>query len=168
MTKKTNDVVIMGIDPGSTRIGVGVIEKRGGRLIKKEALLLTKEDLYRGEEGKKLLYIETSLKKIIKKTRPDVVGVENIFFSKNKKTAFSVAYARGIILKTFAEENVPVFEFTPNQIKSAVVGNGNASKKEVSKMVGYTLSMETDDLIDDVTDALATAITTSFFYKKER
>lgn len=160
-------MIILGIDPGSSRIGIGIIEKKSGRVEKKSAFLLTDENSFKDDEGRRLLNIEKKLNSILKKTKPRAAAIETLFFSKNKKTAFSVAQARGVILKTLAEKNIPVIELTPNQIKSYVAGNGNASKKEVAKMVGYSLSMDVDGLIDDVTDALAAALAASFVYKNK-
>ncbi len=159
-------MVILGIDPGSNRIGIGIIEKKSGRAEKKDAFLLTDENAFKDDEGKRLLNMEEKLNAVLKKTKPHAAAIETLFFSKNKKTAFSVAQARGVILKTLAERNIPVIELSPNQIKSYVTGNGSASKKEVAKMVGYFLSTDVNGLIDDVTDALAAAIAASFVCKK--
>ena len=155
--------VVVGIDPGTTRIGVGIVEKINGTLLVKEAKLLIPDAPAKKNEGEQLLCIELALKKILRKHTPDVVGVERLFFSKNQKTAFSVAHARGVILKTVAEMKTDVVELTPNQIKLAVTGRGNASKDAVAKMVEITLKISAKGLVDDITDALAVAIATPFF-----
>jgi crossover junction endodeoxyribonuclease RuvC len=159
--------VIMGIDPGTTRIGIGIIEKKGSEFIAKKASLLIQEKDIPLDEGERLLFIERALKMLIKKYSPDVIGMERLFFSSNKKTAFSVAHARGVMLKTIAETRATLVELTPNQIKLAVAGNGNASKEAVAKMAGIILKTRTNDMIDDVTDALAVAIAAPFFIKKD-
>ncbi len=158
--------IIMGIDPGSVRIGIGIIVKNGSKLSLKYAGLLVDEKKLSKDAGKRLLHIEKSLKKIIKKEKPDAVGVEKLFFSTNKKTAFPVAEARGIIIKTLAEYDISIFEFSPNQIKLSVAGDGRATKNGVAKMVSLTLNTSVKYATDDITDALAAAITTAFIYKK--
>ena len=161
--KNTSRGIVLGIDPGTTRIGIGIIEKNGGVLLVKYAALLASEEELRKDEGVRLLCIERALKKILKKYTPDIVVVERLFFSNNQKTAFAVAHARGVILKTIAETKTTLVELTPNQIKLAVAGSGNASKEAVSKMVGIALHIETKKMLDDITDALAIAIAAPFF-----
>lgn len=151
--------IILGIDPGSVRVGVGIIEKNGNTLIHIESGLLDiKSDPDKGEQ---LLNLEKKLKRVLNKTKPDLAGVEKLFFSKNQKTALAVSEARGIILKTLAEFKIPTIELTPSEVKLAVTGNGNASKEAVAKMIGYFLKIQAKSMIDDVTDALALAIAVS-------
>lgn len=156
---RKNKTIILGIDPGSVRVGIGVIEKNG------EALKYIESGLLRiaqnSDKGKRLLALEKDLKKALIRARPDRAGIEKLFFSKNQKTAFSVAEARGVILKTLTEFHVPIFELTPSEVKLAVAGNGRASKEAVAKMVGYFLKIQTKNIIDDATDALALAIAVS-------
>lgn len=157
-------MTIIGIDPGTVRVGFGILVKENGKLTCKEyGLLNIPKNI---EEKVRLLKIEEELKKIIKKTKPDIIGIEKLFFLKNKKTALSVAEARGVILKNLIEKSIPFVEFSPSEIKLAITGNGNASKEAVAKMVKQTLCIkENKKIIDDATDALAIAITTSFYKK---
>lgn len=152
-------MIILGIDPGSVRVGIGVIEKSGDTLKHIESGLL--RITQNSDKGEQLLALEKDLKKTLTRTRPNKAGVERLFFSKNQKTAFAVAEARGIILKTLAEFKIPTIELTPSEMKLAVTGNGGASKEAVAKMVGYFLKVRTKSTIDDVTDALALAIAAS-------
>lgn len=157
--RKRGDKIILGIDPGSVRVGVGIIEKNGDALTHIESGLLDVKK--NSNKGERLLSLEKKLKKVLSRTKPDLAGVEKLFFSKNQKTAFAVAEARGIILKTLAEFKIPTIELTPSEVKLAVAGNGGASKEAVAKMVGYFLKIQTKSTIDDVTDALALAIAAS-------
>jgi len=91
-----------------------------------------------------------------------VFGVEKVYFSKNKKTALSVAEARGVILYTARKLGVPVLEFTPTDVKSVVAGDGKSDKASLAKIVGITLGEKNIDGPDDVSDALAIAIRASF------
>lgn len=152
-------MIILGIDPGNVRAGYGLIEKKGSKLTHLKSGLL-KIPAEAGEGGR-LLALERELERVIDESRPDVVGLEKIFMTKNKKTGVFVAQARGVILKITAAHNVKLVEFSPPSIKLAVTGSGRADKKSVAKMVGLFLNMKTEGLLDDVTDALATAIAAS-------
>jgi crossover junction endodeoxyribonuclease RuvC len=149
-------MIILGIDPGTTRIGYGVIEASGSSLSRIESGLLEIENP--ANEADRLHKIGVALEKLIDKTNPKKIGVERLFFSKNKKTDLSVAEARGVIVATIARKNISLCELTPNEIKLAVTGSGNASKRAVSKMVSLMLRINVDNLLDDETDALAIAI----------
>ncbi|OGG38535.1 hypothetical protein A3I34_00275 [Candidatus Jorgensenbacteria bacterium RIFCSPLOWO2_02_FULL_45_12] len=150
--------IILGIDPGVTRIGVGVVKKNSGKFSLVAAHLLIPENIIKKyNNGKKLIKIESALKKLITDKKPDIAVVEKLFFFKNKKTAFPVAYARGIIIKTLSQAGIPYAELTPTGIKLAVTGSGTATKEAVAKMVSATLH-EKINAIDDATDALAAAI----------
>ena len=144
-------MIVLGIDPGSKRIGYGLIEKTGGKLKLIEADLLV--------HPKNLLEIKNQVSFLIEKFSPESLAVEKVFFSKNQKTALEVSEARGVIILSALEKNLPIREFTPNEVKSAVAGYGLANKKAVAKMVRLTLNEPTLKVIDDVSDALAIAIT---------
>jgi crossover junction endodeoxyribonuclease RuvC len=152
-------MIILGIDPGNVRTGYGLIKKEGGKLIYLKSGLVkipTKID-----EGGRLLALEKELGKILDEYRPDAVGLEKIFLTKNKKTAVLVAQARGIILKTVSAYGLKPIDFSPPSVKLAVTGNGRADKKAVAKMVGLFLKTDVRGFLDDVTDALAIAIAAS-------
>ena len=149
-------MLILGIDPGTTRIGYGLVKKEGGDFIFKDAGLLEIKNVNPGE---KLIELEKQMSALLKRTKPDKAGVEKLFFSKNKKTALRVAEAKGVILFTLAKNSIPFVEILPNEVKTSVTGYGGASKNGVAKMVGHLLKIPTDKYIDDTTDALAIAIT---------
>jgi len=146
---------ILGIDPGTARAGYGIItiEKLVPTL---EVFGILSEN--KKSHGERLCEIRTSLVSIIKKQKPDRAIVESLFFANNKKTAFFVAEARGVIIQTLFEYSIDVLELTPNQIKSAVTGNGSASKNAVKKMVSLLLKIDLSLVLDDATDAIAAAI----------
>jgi len=151
-------MVILGIDPGTTRIGYGVIEKNNGLKLVDYGVI----EIRSGDQKSKLLKLSQELRKLIKKYKPVEAGIEKLYFSKNQKTALAVAEARGVIMLTLAEAGLPISEFGPNEIKSAVAGYGASDKEAVRKMVALTLKMSEVRGLDDASDALAIAIRTSF------
>jgi crossover junction endodeoxyribonuclease RuvC len=152
-------MTILGIDPGNVRAGYGFIEKEGSRLTFLEGGLIK---IPQGADpGVQLLALEKDLDRLIRKMKPELVGLEKIFITKNKKTGVFVAQARGIIMKVVADHKLKLVELSPPSIKLAVTGYGRADKKAVAKMVGMLLGMKTAGLIDDETDAIATAIAVS-------
>jgi crossover junction endodeoxyribonuclease RuvC len=151
-------MVILGIDPGFSRIGYGAILKKGAELnhIASGLFGITKET-----QAERLITIEQEILKLINNLQPTRIGLEKLFFFRNQKTAIGVAEARGVILNTIKKTGVPFFEFTPLEIKIAVTGDGSASKEAVAKMVKLFLKLPDKKVIDDVSDALAIAITAS-------
>jgi crossover junction endodeoxyribonuclease RuvC len=148
-------MIALGIDPGTRRIGYGVVECNGSKVAYVAAGILTitsADDVSALEETKK------GLDALIKKHKPDVVAVEKLFFAKNTKTALAVAQARGVILLATKERGVRIKEYTPNEVKSGVAGYGMADKKAVLKMVRLILGKQDLKVIDDASDALALAI----------
>lgn len=146
---------ILGIDPGSTRIGYGLIKKEGGNLKFLNAGLLK---ISAKDKNQRLLDLEKSFSQLIKKEKPDLVAIEKLYFVKNLKTALEVGQSRGVLVLIIAKNKLPVIEIPPSEAKLIVSGDGHASKKSVAKMVGYCLKINTAGQIDDVTDALALAI----------
>lgn len=155
-------MIILGIDPGTSRIGYGVIKKERGALIFLDAGIL-KIKTRSGQRA--LLEIKNGLGALVKKWWPDVLAVEKLYFSKNQKTAMEVAQARGVILLAGLEAGIEIKEYAPNEIKSGVAGYGFADKKAVAKMVNLILRTPRLKIIDDASDALAIAI---FAAQKER
>jgi crossover junction endodeoxyribonuclease RuvC len=156
-------MIIMGIDTGFAKLGYAFIEikKKGGKLKTIDyGCIITDSNLFAGERLKK---INTELNKLIKKYKPNLISVENIYFFKNLKTAMPVSQAKGVILFTAAKKKIPVFEFTPLQMKMAVTGYGKAEKKQVQKLIRVLLCLEErpkdkNKREDDATDALGIAI----------
>lgn len=152
-------MIIMGIDPGDTLIGFGVIKKTGSAIALVAHGCITIPSLGK-TTSQKLHELEKKLGEVLVTHSPEVVGIEDVFFFKNLKTAIKVAQARGVILATCERHNVAVLEFTPLQIKQAVTGYGRAEKKQVQKMVQAILGVKTPFTQDDAADALAAAICT--------
>ena len=154
---------ILGIDPGIAATGYGLIEVQGSALtcIEYGCIETSKEET----PGNRLLLLEEGIGKVLNDFRPDVVGIETLFFAKNIKTAMPVSEARGVILLSIARKKLPVFEFSPPQIKSAVAGHGRADKKQIQRMVQHILRLSELPKPDDAADGLACAITCSLAIK---
>jgi crossover junction endodeoxyribonuclease RuvC len=146
---------ILGIDPGTATTGFGLIKKERKLELIKYGCIKTSVDLSTGERLNKL---HGELEKLIKTQKPDIVAVEDIFFFKNLKTAIKVSQARGVILFTAANLNIPIYEYTPLQVKQAVTTYGRAEKIQVQKMVKILLNLKEIPKPDDAADALAIAI----------
>jgi len=146
---------IIGIDPGTAIIGYGVINSGRKLELIDYGCIKTSIDFSTAERLEKL---HKELEALIKKHKPEIVAVEDIFFFKNLKTAIKVSQARGVILLTIAEAKIPVAEYTPLQIKQAVACYGRAEKSQVQKMVKTLLNLKEIPKPDDAADALAVAI----------
>lgn len=149
---------VLGIDPGTHRIGWGIIDGTPTRpgLVGYGCI-----ELPQGTgTAEYLLKIQAEIENLLLKYQPDQIGIESLFVQKNLKTVMTVAEARGVILYTFAKHGLTWRELSPNTIKSAVGGAGNADKHEVERMVGLLLRLDTSKLLDDTTDALAVALAT--------
>ena len=155
---------ILGIDPGTNRIGYGLVEKKDGALKLVDCGLL---EIPKKDNGK-FLILANEIEKIIKKFKPDMASIEKIYFSKNQKTAIEVAQARGIIILLLLKNDIPFIEYGPSEIKQRITGYGLNDKKAVAKMVSKFLNVSTADMIDDVTDALAIAIAASMEIENNR
>ncbi len=154
-------MIALGIDPGTKRIGYGVVkDERGAATFIAAGILDIKSRAHGAATGdaEALQEVRRGVEKLIKKYRPGVVGVERLFFAKNRKTAMAVAQARGAILLAIKECNVPIKEYAPNEVKLGVTGYGSADKNAVLKMVRLILGERGLDVIDDASDALALAI----------
>jgi crossover junction endodeoxyribonuclease RuvC len=147
-------MIILGIDPGTKRVGYGLIEKDGSKIKFLKAGILKIESPLPFN----LLEIEKELSNLIKKFNPEILVVEKIFFMQNQKTGIEVAQARGAILLSALKNKIKIIECAPNEVKSAVSGYGFANKKAVEKMVKLILNKPDLNVIDDAMDALAMAI----------
>jgi crossover junction endodeoxyribonuclease RuvC len=148
-------MVSMGIDPGTRRIGYGIVRDERGALSFIAAGILK----IRGENNADALReAKRHVDVLIAKHKPDVLGVEKIFFAKNQKTALAVAEARGVMILAATEKKVAIKEYTPNEVKLGVTGYGFADKRAVLKMVRLMLRKPDLKIIDDASDALALAI----------
>lgn len=132
-----------------------MIERRGNQLAcLSHGLIETKPQ----DQHVRLLMVRTQVKELLEQTRPDHVATERLFFSVNRKTALAVSQAVGVILMTIAEHEIPWTEYTPAEIKSAVVGNGQAEKSQVEFMVSRLVTLTSLPKTDDVADAIAIAL----------
>jgi|SRR3989344_772386 len=150
---------ILGIDPGYGRLGWGLID---GETYVACGCLETKKNL---SEEKRLGLLFDQLKQLIAAHKPGAVAVEKIFFFKNHLTVIGVAQSRGVALLAAAQVNLPVFSYSPLQVKMAVSGYGRADKAQVQAMVKAILKLKALPQSDDAADALAVALTHSFSRK---
>jgi crossover junction endodeoxyribonuclease RuvC len=159
-------MIIIGIDPGSVITGYSIIKKNKDRSLEVVdfGCIITDKFATTGERLKK---IHSEVTKLIAKHKPEVVAVETLFFFKNVKTVMPVSQTKGVILLAAAEKRLPVFEFTPLQMKMAIAGYGRAEKKQVIEMIKKTVDISCFDLKknnrkkDDAFDALGLAICAS-------
>jgi len=149
-------VIILGIDPGLAIVGWGVLEYNGSHFrplgygsIQTPSTMSTEE---------RLVEIYRVMGQIIERYHPDSMAVEELFWNTNQTTGIRVSEARGVILLAGAQAGLPIYEYTPLQVKQAVVGYGRAEKKQVITMVTMMLKLEKPPKPDDTADALAIAI----------
>lgn len=156
-------MTIIGIDPGTANTGYGVISKIQNLKSKTQNRLrclgygVIRTDSS-STDGERLKKINSELNKLIKRYRPAFLAVENIYFFKNLKTAMPVSQAKGVILLTAAKKKIPVYEFTPLQIKMMITGFGKAEKKQIQRMIKVLLNLKEVPRPDDAADALAIAV----------
>ncbi len=148
---------ILGVDPGLTRCGIGVIEGSPGKPLKLVGVgvILTSSDL---PLERRLLQLECELEEWISLHRPDVVAIERVFSQHNVRTVMGTGQAAGIALLVAARRNIPVAMHTPSEVKAAVTGSGRANKVQVAEMVKRLLNLDSIPKPVDSTDALALAI----------
>lgn len=147
---------ILGIDPGIAIVGFGLIESnRGSVRMLQYGAVTTEAGL---PLATRLVQIENDMTALIAQLKPDEIAVEELFFSKNITTGIAVAHGRGVILCTAERLGVPIFEYTPMQVKQAVAGYGLADKKQVMDMTKRLLKLKAVPKPDDAADALAIAI----------
>ena len=147
---------IMGIDPGIATTGYGIIKYKANKIVAVDyGCIITSPKLSFSERLKK---IHSELKKIIIRYHPSRIAIEELFFAKNVKTALKVGEARGVILLTVIQSKIPIFEFTPLEVKQAITGYGRASKQQIQKMIKILLNLKEIPKPDDAADALAIAI----------
>ena len=146
---------ILGIDPGVARVGYGILEKNGDTLTHVAHGCI--ETSLEFSQSERLKIVSDEIARLIKIYTPELVGIEKLYFQKNVKTAMAVSEGRGVILLACEMHKLPILEFTPMQIKQAVVGYGNAEKRQVQEMVRMLLKLKEIPKPDDAADALAIA-----------
>ena len=148
---------ILGIDPGMAIVGYALVEIEHNDKIE----LLTSGSIQTDkklDDSKRLLEIYNDLSLIVEKYKPDCASIEELFFFKNQKTIIPVAEARGIILTVLEKYKIPIFNYTPMEVKQVLTGYGRAEKKEVEQMVKIALNTQELPRLDDTVDAIAIAI----------
>lgn len=149
-------MTVMGIDPGYAIIGYGIVEHKCNKLIPVAfGAVTTKAGV---EFTSRLNKIYDDIYEIMEKYKPEAISIEKLFFNTNTTTAIDVAQARGVILLAAKKNNIPVFEYTPLQVKQAVTGYGKAEKAQVMELTRRLLGLEKTPKPDDTADALAMAI----------
>ncbi len=151
-------MVILGIDPGETLIGIGAVKKDGSKLKLLGYECIEIKNSKKKSAPEKLKEVSEKINNIIKKYNPNLVAVEDIFFFKNLKTAIKVAQTRGVLLLECQKSNLKIIEFTPLQVKQSVACYGRADKKQVQSMVKSILGLKDTPKPDDAADAVAIAI----------
>lgn len=156
-------VRILGIDPGIGRCGWAILEyKNSGFKVGGYGCIETPP---KSDKQERLMTIYREITDIIKKQKPETLSIEELFFNTNSKTAFSVGEARGVIMLAAGANKLPIFAYTPLQVKMALTGYGRAEKSQVGKMVKTMLFLPEVPKPDDTADALAVAITHAFSFK---
>lgn len=149
-------VRILGVDPGIAIVGFGLVEASGGqqRMLRYGAITT--------EAGQplatRLWQIQRDFEELLTQLRPDAVAVEELFFNNNITTGIAVAHGRGVLLYTAEKCGVPLYEYTPSQVKQAVVGYGKAEKRQIMDMTRRLLKLRSVPRPDDAADALAIAL----------
>ncbi len=159
-------MIILGIDPGFAIVGYGVLEYQNNHFKPLGFGAITTDA--KTPMLDRFLSIYNDLTRIIEEYRPDFMAIEELFFNSNQKTAINVAQARGVLLLAALQHDVPVFEYTPLQVKQAVAGYGRAEKSQVQQMVKLLLNLEKVPKPDDTADALAIAICHGHSYNPRR
>ena len=149
-------MLVLGIDPGYAIVGFGLVEtERGKQRLVKYGVITTPAGI---PIQSRLMDIERDMNELLDTFRPDCLAIEELFFNTNVTTAINVAQARGVILLSAAKHGVSIYEYTPLQVKQAVVGYGRAEKKQVMDMTMRLLCLEQRPKPDDAADAIAIAL----------
>ncbi len=148
---------VIAVDPGYDRVGIAVLEKdeNGEHLLFSECFTTDREK----DLGERIFSATERIRTLIEEYKPSYFLIEKLFFSKNTKTALAVSEARGSFIYLAHLLNVPVYEFTPNQIKLALTGNGSATKEEMISFIPKILALPEKNYLDDEIDAIAIALT---------
>ena len=157
-------MIILGIDPGTTRIGYALLkkEKNGdAKLIDCGCLEILNET-----QIKRLGIISDQIGRLTLKHRPEILAIERLFFNKNIKTAMAVSEARGVIINSANSLGLKILEFTPLQVKTAITGYGRAKKLEVQKMICLILNLKKAPQPDDTSDAIAIGLAACYTNEK--
>lgn len=147
---------ILGIDPGMAIVGYSIVNFDGKDIVLEHSGSIQTPKGKR--ESARLLEIFNDMNSLVEKYKPDVCAIEKLFFFRNQTTVMPVAHARGVILTVLEKFNIPIYEYTPMEVKQILTGYGRASKKEVEQMVKIALGSEELPKLDDTVDSIAIAI----------
>jgi crossover junction endodeoxyribonuclease RuvC len=151
---------VLGIDPGYDRLGWGIVEGNNHKFQTVSFNCITTEKNI--SMSKRLVILFDAINEILQKYMPDVLSVEDLFFNTNAKTAIAVGQARGVIMLAAEKKKIPVFSYSPLEIKMAITGYGRADKNQIQQMVKKILGLAKIPKPDDIADALAVGLTHSF------
>ena len=149
-------ITLLGIDPGFADTGFGIIKKENNKVVPIAYGSIITAPKQPFED--RLFYIYEQLVSLIKNYKPDYMAIEQLFFFRNVTTAIKVSQARGVVLLAARQHNIPIYEYTPLQIKQAITGYGRADKNQMGNMVKAILNLDKIPRPDDASDALATAL----------
>ncbi|MBQ6266405.1 MAG: crossover junction endodeoxyribonuclease RuvC [Clostridia bacterium] len=149
-------MIVLGIDPGYAIVGCGVVEFQSNHFRMLHYGAVTTEAHTPFNERLEAIY--NGVQALIRTYRPEAMAIEKLFFNTNQKTAIDVAQARGVLVLAAQQNRIPIFEYTPLQVKQSVVGYGRAEKKQVQEMTRLLLNLDKIPKPDDAADALAMAI----------
>lgn len=148
-------MLTLGIDPGTARLGFGVVASGDEPQAVEFGVVQTAADRPMPE---RLIELHGAVRRLLERHRPDSLAIEQLFFARNVTTAMAVGQARGVVLLAAAQAGVPVVEYTPAEVKQAVVGYGKADKEQMQEMVRIILGLDRVPQPDDAADALAVAL----------
>jgi crossover junction endodeoxyribonuclease RuvC len=149
-------MLVLGIDPGTANTGYGLVRGSGSRLeVVQEGIIQTRPGV---ALERRLADIHQRIGELLDEHQPDAMAIEELYFGANVRTAFAVGQARGVVLLAAGQRGLDARSYTPQQVKSAVCGNGRAAKDQVARMVARLLGLAAAPLPDHTTDALAVAI----------
>lgn len=147
---------ILGIDPGIGIVGYSLIEFDGENcVLLHSGSIQTQKN---SKESARLLEIWEDMNTILNRFKPDCSAIEKLFFFRNRTTVMPVAHARGVILTALEKYKIPIYEYTPMEVKQVLTGYGRADKKEVEQMVKFSLGVDNLPKLDDTVDSIAIAI----------
>jgi crossover junction endodeoxyribonuclease RuvC len=146
---------VLGIDPGTASLGYGLVSDDDDLTLVAGGVLRTEPDV---PMPQRLLHLYEGVRALTREHRPEVMAVEQLFHARNTTTSITVGQARGVVLLAAAQDAIPVVEYSPMQVKQAVVGYGGATKHQIQEMVRLLLRLDTPPRPDDAADALAVAI----------
>ncbi|MFC2023544.1 crossover junction endodeoxyribonuclease RuvC [Chloroflexota bacterium] len=149
-------MLVLGIDPGTAITGFGLVREEDDNLALVDAGVITTPASQ--PLATRLQTIYCGLTKVVQGSRPDAAAVEELFFSRNVRTALSVGHARGVVLLALADADLPISEYKPLEVKQAITGYGGADKRQVQEMVRLLLGLDEAPQPDDAADAVAVAV----------